>query len=158
MDQLWGQHFGAVQRWDHVWELAYARPDRQRSAELTDTRAEEFDPKCQEHFLHHGSARSQSGQCQKEYNLTLLHCSLFSPEILILLLFFLKDILFTKLYHECREKFLVSNELTLRAQLTEFIDHKLIKFKPEINGQEAIYLMVDDKNLKMYLEDLKDKV
>lgn len=69
-----------------------------------------------------------------------------------------KNIAFTKLYHECREKFYVSNELTLRAQLTEFIDHKLIKLRAEANGQEAIYVMVDDKNLKLYLEDLKDKV
>lgn len=69
-----------------------------------------------------------------------------------------KSITFTKLYHECREKFFVSNELTLRAQLTEFIDHKLIKLKTESDGYETIYLLIDDKNLKLYLEDLKDKV
>ncbi|CAF0760215.1 unnamed protein product [Brachionus calyciflorus] len=69
-----------------------------------------------------------------------------------------KSISFSKLYHECREKFYVSNELTLRAQLTEFIDHKLIKLKTEADGIETIYLLVDDKNLKLYLEDLKDKV
>lgn len=65
---------------------------------------------------------------------------------------------FTKLYHECREKFYVSNELTLRAQLTEFIDHKLIKLKTEVDGYETIYVMIDDANLKLFLEDLKDKV
>ena len=65
---------------------------------------------------------------------------------------------FTKLDHECREKFYVSNELTLRAQLTEFIDHKLIKLKTEVDGYETIYVMVDDANLKLFLEDLKDKV
>jgi len=70
----------------------------------------------------------------------------------------LKDITFTKLYHECRERFFVSNELTLRAQLTEFIDHKLIKIKTESDGYETIYLLIDEKNLKLYLEDLKDKV
>ena len=69
-----------------------------------------------------------------------------------------KGITFTKLYHECREKFFVSNELTLRAQLTEFIDHKLIKLKTEIDGYETIYLLIDDKNLKLYLDELKDKV
>lgn len=68
------------------------------------------------------------------------------------------DITFTKLYHECREKFYVSNELTLRAQLTEFIDHKLIKLKTEADGYETIYLLIDDKNLKLYLDELKDKV
>ncbi len=65
---------------------------------------------------------------------------------------------FTKLYHECREKFYVSNELTLRAQLTEFIDHKLIKLKTEVDGYETIYVMIDDANLKLFLEDLQDKV
>lgn len=76
------------------------------------------------------------------------------------LLFFLssKGITFNKLYHECREKFFVSNELTLRAQLTEFIDHKIIKLKAESDGYETIYLLIDEKNLKLYLEDLKDKV
>ena len=74
---------------------------------------------------------------------------LFSPQT---------DITFTKLYHECREKFFVSNELTLRAQLTEFIDHKLIKIKTESDGYETIYLLIDEKNLKLYVEELKDKV
>lgn len=69
-----------------------------------------------------------------------------------------KNMTFTKLYHECREKFYVSNELTLRAQLTEFIDHKLIKLKTEVDGYETIYVMIDDTNLKLFLEDLKDKV
>lgn len=69
-----------------------------------------------------------------------------------------KGVTFNKLYHECREKFFVSNELTLRAQLTEFIDHKIIKLKAESDGYETIYLLIDEKNLKLYLEDLKDKV
>jgi len=67
-------------------------------------------------------------------------------------------ITFSKLYHECRERFYVSNELTLRAQLTEFIDHKLIKIKAESDGYETIFLLVDDANLKYYLNDIKDKV
>jgi hypothetical protein len=67
-------------------------------------------------------------------------------------------ITFTNLYHECRERFYVSNELTLRAQLTEFIDHKLIKIKTESDGYETIYLLIDEKNLRIYLEDLKDQV
>lgn len=36
---------------------------------------------------------------------------------------------FTELYSKCRERFLVNSDLTLRAQLTEFKDHKLIKTK-----------------------------
>lgn len=42
--------------------------------------------------------------------------------------------------------------------MTEFIDHKLIKLKTEIDGYETIYLLIDDKNLKLYLDELKDKV
>ena len=33
------------------------------------------------------------------------------------------------MYQKCREAFLVNSELTLRAQLTEFRDHKLIRSK-----------------------------
>jgi len=69
-----------------------------------------------------------------------------------------KNIAFSKLYYQCREKFYVSNELTLRAQLTEFIDHKMIKLKTEADGYETIYLLIDENNLKLYLEELKDKV
>jgi origin recognition complex subunit 2 len=72
--------------------------------------------------------------------------------------FILKGIGFSKLYYECREKFYVSNELTLRAQLTEFIDHKLIKLKTESDGSEMIYILVDDVNLKLFLDELRDKV
>ena len=37
------------------------------------------------------------------------------------------------LYQRCREGFLVNSDLTLRAQLVEFKDHKLIKSKKVIN-------------------------
>ena len=87
----------------------------------------------------------------------MLHLLFFFYFVLKKFLLF-SDITFTKLYHECREKFYVSNELTLRAQLTEFIDHKIIKLKTESDGYETIYLLIDDKNLKVYLEDIKDKV
>lgn len=33
------------------------------------------------------------------------------------------------LYTRCREKFLVNSDTNLRAQLTEFKDHKLVKVK-----------------------------
>ncbi|RNA37462.1 cleavage stimulation factor subunit 2 tau variant [Brachionus plicatilis] len=68
-----------------------------------------------------------------------------------------KSITFSKLYHECREKFYVNNELTLRAQLTEFIDHKLIKLKTEADGYETIFLLITKINLfkldKMSVEE-----
>ncbi len=33
-----------------------------------------------------------------------------------------------ELYWRCRDAFLANSEITLRAQLTEFKDHKLVKF------------------------------
>jgi len=33
------------------------------------------------------------------------------------------------LYHKCRECFYVNSDIALRAQLTEFCDHKLVRIK-----------------------------
>ena len=45
---------------------------------------------------------------------------------------------FTELYQKCRERFLVSSDVSLRAQLTEFKDHKLIQFKKGQDGTELL--------------------
>ncbi|XP_003385416.1 PREDICTED: origin recognition complex subunit 2-like [Amphimedon queenslandica] len=45
---------------------------------------------------------------------------------------------FTELYQKCRERFLVSSDVSLRAQLTEFKDHKLIQFKKGQDGTEIL--------------------
>ena len=39
-----------------------------------------------------------------------------------------------RLYTVCREQFLVSSEVTLRAHLTEFKDHELLKFRRGSDG------------------------
>lgn len=39
---------------------------------------------------------------------------------------------FQDCYQQCRESFLVNSELTLKVQLTEFKDHKLLKVKQVI--------------------------
>ena len=36
---------------------------------------------------------------------------------------------FMELYRKCRAEFLVASDLALRAQLTEFRDHKLVRSK-----------------------------
>ena len=41
----------------------------------------------------------------------------------------LSGLAFPDLYRKCREAFLVNSDLTLRSQLTEFKDHKLLKFR-----------------------------
>lgn len=45
---------------------------------------------------------------------------------------------FQDFYQQCREAFLVNSDLTLRAQLTEFRDHKLIRTKRVSCGKTVI--------------------
>lgn len=58
---------------------------------------------------------------------------------------------FQDFYQQCREAFLVNSDLTLRAQLTEFRDHKLIRTKKVRLGcysfifQEQHCLLIKDK-------------
>ncbi|XP_071788894.1 origin recognition complex subunit 2-like [Asterias amurensis] len=54
---------------------------------------------------------------------------------------------FQDLYQKCREAFLVNSELTLRAQLTEFRDHKLIRSKKGLDGVEFLLIAVDSSTL-----------
>ncbi|XP_047135877.1 origin recognition complex subunit 2 isoform X2 [Hydra vulgaris] len=55
------------------------------------------------------------------------------------------------LYSRCREMFLVNSDLTLKAQLTEFKDHKLIKLKKGSDGVEYLFVAVDESTLKEFL-------
>ena len=55
-------------------------------------------------------------------------------------------------YLKCREKFLVNSDLTLRAQLTEFWDHKLVRSRKGNDGVEYLYIPVDDATLSQFLE------
>ncbi|XP_062907803.1 origin recognition complex subunit 2 [Mobula hypostoma] len=63
---------------------------------------------------------------------------------------------FQDFYHRCREAFLVNSNLTLRAQLTEFRDHKLIRSKKGADGVEYLVIPVDYATLSDYLE-MEDK-
>ncbi|KAL3613101.1 Origin recognition complex subunit 2 [Castilleja foliolosa] len=45
---------------------------------------------------------------------------------------------FKDLYSRSREQFLVSSELALRAQLTEFLDHKLVRMRRSYDGGENL--------------------
>ena len=47
--------------------------------------------------------------------------------ICLLIIWFLSGLSFQDFYQRCREAFLVNSDLTLRTQLTEFRDHKLIR-------------------------------
>ena len=55
-------------------------------------------------------------------------------------------------YLKCREKFLVSSDVTLRSQLTEFKDHKLVRSRKGQDGVEYLFIPVDDAVLNQFLE------
>ncbi|XP_063788925.1 origin recognition complex subunit 2 [Pseudophryne corroboree] len=63
---------------------------------------------------------------------------------------------FQDFYQQCREAFLVNSDLTLRAQLTEFRDHKLIRTKKGADGVEYLIIPLDVGTLTDFLE-MEDK-
>ncbi|XP_070588167.1 origin recognition complex subunit 2 [Erythrolamprus reginae] len=63
---------------------------------------------------------------------------------------------FQDLYQRCREAFLVNSDLTLRAQLTEFRDHKLIRTKRGVDGVEYLLIPMDAGILADYLQKDND--
>uniref|UniRef100_A0A8D8IVH1 Origin recognition complex subunit 2 n=1 Tax=Culex pipiens TaxID=7175 RepID=A0A8D8IVH1_CULPI len=64
--------------------------------------------------------------------------------------------LFKDLYWNCREAFLVSSDLALRAQLTEFIDHKLVKVKRTVDGAENLLIPIEHGLLQQFVEENDD--
>ncbi|XP_026523697.1 origin recognition complex subunit 2 isoform X2 [Notechis scutatus] len=63
---------------------------------------------------------------------------------------------FQDLYQRCREAFLVNSDLTLRAQLTEFRDHKLIQTKRGADGVEYLLIPMDAGILVDFLQKDND--
>uniref|UniRef100_A0A8D2JHW3 Origin recognition complex subunit 2 n=1 Tax=Varanus komodoensis TaxID=61221 RepID=A0A8D2JHW3_VARKO len=63
---------------------------------------------------------------------------------------------FQDFYQQCREAFLVNSDLTLRAQLTEFRDHKLIRTKRGADGVEYLLIPVDNGTLTDFLQKNND--
>ncbi|XP_004701587.1 origin recognition complex subunit 2 [Echinops telfairi] len=64
---------------------------------------------------------------------------------------------FQDFYQRCREAFLVNSDLTLRAQLTEFRDHKLIRTKKGTDGVEYLLISVDSGTLTDFLEKQEEE-
>ncbi|XP_068227017.1 origin recognition complex subunit 2 [Palaemon carinicauda] len=58
---------------------------------------------------------------------------------------------FSDMYQRCRETFLVNSDLTLRAQLTEFKDHKLIRSKKGHDGTEHLLIPLDSNTLEDFM-------
>lgn len=65
---------------------------------------------------------------------------------------FVSGLPFKDLYSKCREQFLVSSDLALRAQLTEFLDHKLVKMKRSYDGSENLVIPIENTLLQQFLE------
>ncbi|KAJ8352372.1 hypothetical protein SKAU_G00238480 [Synaphobranchus kaupii] len=59
---------------------------------------------------------------------------------------------FQDFYQRCREAFLVNSDITLRTQLTEFRDHKLISTKKGADGVEYLLIPVDAGTLSDFLQ------
>lgn len=59
---------------------------------------------------------------------------------------------FQECYQQCREAFLVNSELTLRAQLTEFKDHMLLKIKKGSDGSEILHIPLDNVTISEFLQ------
>lgn len=67
-----------------------------------------------------------------------------------------RNFLFSELYMICREEFLVNSEVTLRAQLSEFRDHNLLKIKKGDDGRgDIIVVLVDKAVASRFLESLE---
>ncbi|KAM4727966.1 origin recognition complex subunit 2 isoform 2-T2 [Anableps anableps] len=63
---------------------------------------------------------------------------------------------FQDFYQRCREAFLVNSDLTLKTQLTEFRDHKLIRTRKGADGAEYLIVVVDTNTLIDFLENEDD--
>ncbi|VDO08352.1 unnamed protein product [Rodentolepis nana] len=58
-----------------------------------------------------------------------------------------------ELYWRCRDAFLATSEVALRAQLIEFKDHKFIKFTKDTNGTEMVSIPLPKVSLVQILEN-----
>lgn len=62
---------------------------------------------------------------------------------------------FHRWFFLCREKFLVTNELTLRAHQTEFRDHQLLKSRRSTDGQDCLYIPLQEEDIEKLIEDIQ---
>lgn len=60
----------------------------------------------------------------------------------------------SKLYNSCRERFLVSSQMTMNSHLTEFKDHELVKMRKHREGQDCFYVPLNTEALEKLLLEL----
>ncbi|XP_020250432.1 origin of replication complex subunit 2 [Asparagus officinalis] len=58
------------------------------------------------------------------------------------------------LYTKCRERFLVSSQVTLNSHLTEFRDHELVKTRRHSDGQDCLYIPLSSEAVEKLLPEL----
>ncbi|PIA27610.1 hypothetical protein AQUCO_07600052v1 [Aquilegia coerulea] len=58
------------------------------------------------------------------------------------------------LYTICRERFLVSSQITLNSHLTEFKDHDLVKTRRHADGQDCLYIPLTSEALEKLLQEI----
>ncbi|KAJ8479428.1 hypothetical protein OPV22_023155 [Ensete ventricosum] len=58
------------------------------------------------------------------------------------------------LYTKCRERFIVSNQVTLNSHLTEFKDHELVKVGRHADGQDCLHIPLPSEALGQLLQEL----
>lgn len=96
--------------------------------------------------------------------LYLLYFSYFSLDYInyICLLFDLSDICFiitysgialSELYRQSRDAMLVTSDLALRTQLTEFLDHQLVKWRRD---SDHLYIPIDSTVLKQFQKSVEE--
>lgn len=47
----------------------------------------------------------------------------------------------------------MSSDLALRAQLTEFVDHKMVKFRRSADGTEYLVIPIPNQLLQQFLNE-----
>ncbi|CAL4912954.1 unnamed protein product [Urochloa decumbens] len=60
----------------------------------------------------------------------------------------------SSLYTKCRERFLVSSQVTLNSHLTEFKDHDLVKIRKHSDGQDCLRIPLVSDALEKLLQEL----
>ena len=61
---------------------------------------------------------------------------------------------FQQLYSRCRSRFIVSNEVTLRAHLRELSDHELVKAGRQADGADVLVVALPRDAVTSVLADL----
>ncbi|KAG6434013.1 hypothetical protein SASPL_105633 [Salvia splendens] len=60
----------------------------------------------------------------------------------------------TCLCNLCRERFLVSSQITLNAHLTEFKDHELVKTRRNSDGEDCLYIPLSSDALQKLIHEI----